>query len=154
MAKGDYQAAELLIAKAREIRKFQSKLDAVFQKWHELCATNKDKDKRNKEAATPLWQYYQPILRGLSELGGECRRPELERRVHDLMAASLLAGDNFATTAGRERWRKMIQRARKHLVAEGWIEKGPGPVWKITDSGRRAAEKPASKAAVAGARES
>jgi hypothetical protein len=47
----------------------------------------------------------------------------------------------------------MIHRARTHLVAEGWLEKAPGPVWKITDSGRLAAEKPASKTAVTRANE-
>jgi hypothetical protein len=148
MAKGDYSTAELLIAKAREIRQFQSELDAVVQKWREVCATGESKDTSSNQATTPLWQYYHPILRGLTQLDGECRRPELETRVHDLMAASFLPGDNLATAPGGERWRKMIQRARKHLVGEGWIENRPGPVWKITDGGRRAAEKPGSKGPV------
>jgi Mrr N-terminal domain len=145
MAKGDYQNAELLIAKAKELRQFQSEVDAVAQKWREVCATGKGKQSATKQTTTPLWQYYQPILRSLIQLGGECRRPELETSVHDLMAAVLLPGDNSASASGQERWRKMIQRSRKHLIAEGWIEKQPGTIWRITESGRRAAEKSGSK---------
>jgi hypothetical protein len=145
MAKGDYANAELLIAKAKELRQFQSEVDAVSLKWREVCATGKGKQAASKNATTPLWQYYQLILRGLTQLGGECRRLELEAAVHDLMAAVLLPGDNSASASGQERWRKMIQRSRKHLIAEGWIEKQSGAVWKITESGRRAAEKSDSK---------
>jgi len=145
MAKGDYATAESLISKAKEIRLFQSDIDTVFQKWREVCATKKQKDTRGKQATTPLWQYYQPILRGLAQLDGECRRPELEERVLEIMADSFLPGDNLPMASGRERWRKMIQRARKHLVVEGWIEKNSGPIWKITEGGRRAAEKAGSK---------
>jgi len=43
---------------------------------------------------------------------------------------------------GTERWQIMVRRSRKSLAAEGWIEDRSGPVWRITDAGRRAAEKP------------
>jgi hypothetical protein len=141
MAKGDYQNAELLIAKGKEIQQFQSEVDIVAQKWREVCATGKGKQASTKQDTTPLWQYYQPILRGLIQLGGECRRAELETSVHDLMAGMLLPGDNSTSASGQERWRKMVQRSRKHLIAEGWIEKQGGSIWRITESGRRAAEK-------------
>jgi hypothetical protein len=40
---------------------------------------------------------------------------------------------------GRERWKVMIQRSRRHLVSEGWIEKDLSKNWKITTAGRKAA---------------
>ena len=58
-----------------------------------------------------------------------------------MMSGTLLAGDLETMARGRERWKVMIQRARKHLVAEGWLEDKPGPTWSITAAGRRAAEK-------------
>jgi Mrr N-terminal domain len=138
-AKGDYVAAEFLVSKAKEIRQFQTEVEAVIDKWRGVSAS--DRNARNKQTTTPLWQYYQPVLSSLAKLGGEGKRPELEAHVHRIMASSLRPGDNAATTSGSERWRKMVQRTRKHLIAEGWIENRPGPIWKITDAGRLAAEK-------------
>ena len=46
----------------------------------------------------------------------------------------------FCGAEGHERCRVMVRRSRKALVAEGWIEQGSGSVWRLTDSGRRAAE--------------
>lgn len=60
------------------------------------------------------------------------------------MGPSLLPGDRRAMARGRERWRIMIQRARKQLVAEGWIENRSGLSWRITDAGRRTADSPNS----------
>lgn len=148
MAGGDYPNAEALIAKAKEIRQFQSEIDSVSGKWREICATSKSKQAATDQSTTPLWQYYQPILRALTQLGGEARRAELEASVHDIMAAAWLPGDSSASASGRERWRKMVQRSRKHLTTEGWIEKRSGPIWKITESGRRAAEKSGGKTPV------
>jgi hypothetical protein len=142
-AKGDYASAETLVSKAREIGQFQSELDKLAQRWREVCGARGDLP--GKQPTTPLWQYFQPILRSLGQAGGECRRPDLEAHVHGLMVDSFLPGDSVALAHGRERWRVMVQRARKHLVAEGWIENRHGPVWKITDAGRQAAEKPISK---------
>lgn len=53
----------------------------------------------------------------------------------------LLPGDREPRGRGTERWQVMIRRARRHLVAEGWIESGSGEAWRITEAGRRATEK-------------
>jgi hypothetical protein len=67
------------------------------------------------------------------------------RRSEKTMAASFQSGDRTPLARGRERWRVMVQRARKPLLAERWIESGGGPVWRITDTGRKAADRPLSK---------
>ncbi len=139
MAKGDYASAEALTVSGKEIRQFQSEVEALRKRWREVCGAGRHVAKLS---LTPLWVYFQPILQGLVRAGGECRRADLDAHVERLMSASLHPGDREAMTRGRERWRVMVQRAHKPLVAEGWIENGTGPVWRITDVGRRAADKP------------
>jgi hypothetical protein len=142
MAKGDYATAEMLAAKGKEIRDFQSEIEALRKRWREVSGRG---DPAAKKATTPLWQYYQPILKAIVQAGGQCRRSEIEPTVERVMATSLQAGDRFAMARGRERWQVMIRRARKPLVAEGWIEADSGKLWQITAAGRRTAEQPMTK---------
>jgi len=146
MSKGDYAAAEALAAKGREIRQFLTEIEAVRRRWREVCGAG---GRDSKKSVTPLWEYYQPTLKAIVNIGGECRRPELEPEVGRLMAASLQPGDHEAMAGGAERWQMMVRRSRKSLVAEGWIEDQDGPVWRITDAGRRAAEKPIGEGGLA-----
>jgi hypothetical protein len=141
MSKGDYTAAEALATKGKEIRQFQADVEVVRKRWREVCSAG---GRGSKKSVTPLWAYYQPILKAIVHVGGECRRTVLETQVDRLMAASLQPGDREAMARGSERWQVMVRRSRKALVAEGWIEDQTGPVWRITDAGRRAAEKPMS----------
>jgi hypothetical protein len=67
---------------------------------------------------------------------------DLEAQVHRLMADRLHPADRESMARGSERWQIMVRRSRKALVTEGWIEDRTGPVWRITDAGRLAAEKP------------
>ncbi len=140
MAKGDYAAAEELAAKGKEIRQFQSEVKALRARWLEVC-----QGADVKAATTSLWEYFQPILEALVNLGGEASRSDLEAQVERLITVSLLPGDRAPMMRGLERWRVMIQRARKPLVTEGWLEARGGRIWRITDMGRQAAQQPMSK---------
>jgi len=142
MARGDYSAAEALASKGREIQQFQAEVGGLQQRWRELRGRAARKPKMS---ATPLWAYFQPILKALVQAGGECRRSDLEPRVERLLGSEMPPGDRATTRRGAERWRVMVRRARRHLASEGWIENGRGPIWRITDAGRRAAEKPITK---------
>jgi hypothetical protein len=142
MAKGDYGGTEALAAKGREIGQFQSAVEELRRRWRELCDSG---DGGSKEPVTPLWAYYQPILQALVQLGGQARRTELEPQVERLMSTSLQAGDRDTLARGRERWQVMIQRARKHLVSEGWVNDGRGKVWIISEAGRQVAERPTDR---------
>lgn len=139
MAKGDYATAEALAAKGKELRQFQSEVEALGKRWREVCGTG---GRESKKSITPQWVYFQAILQALAHVGGECRRTDLETHVEHFMSASLKPADRETMAHGRERWRVMIQRARKPLIAEGWIEARTKPEWRITEAGRRAAEKP------------
>ena len=140
MAKGNYTAAEGLVSKGKEIQQFESEIERLAKRWQEICSQG---DKGTKGPASPLWTFYQPILHALAKLGGAAARGDLEPEVERLMGPSLLPGDRVSMSRGRERWRIMIQRARKPLVGEGWIEPGTGLKWKITETGRQAAQRPA-----------
>jgi hypothetical protein len=134
MAKGDYAAAGELVTKGKEIDQFQLEVEALRKRWREVCGV---REKGASRSVTPLWAYFKPILEALESLGGEARRTDLERKVERLIASSFLPGDRATMARGRERWRVMVQRARKPMVAEGWIEEG-GPTWRITKIGRDA----------------
>lgn len=57
------------------------------------------------------------------------------------MQGSLKPGDLVTNARGVPRWKRMVARARKPMTAEGFLEDGKGPVWTITDAGRRTAKK-------------
>lgn len=145
MAKGDYSTAELLAGRGKEIREFQTEVQALRKRWREVCGGGAAAAKKPK---TALWAYYQPILQGLVQAGGECGLPELEPLVERIMESSLQPGDLEPVSKGRERWRVMVQRARRPMVGEGWIEARPLKVWRITDDGRKAAAKAVGQGAV------
>lgn len=140
MGKGDYSAAEALAAKGREMQQFRAEVDALSNRWRELRQWEGRSD--SKKTVTPLWAYYQPVLKALVEAGGEARGVELEPSVERLMNGLLQPGDREPLGRATVRWQVMIRRARKHLIAEGWIESRSGGAWRITDAGHRAAAKP------------
>jgi hypothetical protein len=139
MAKGEYAPAAELAAKGREIQQFQAEVEVLRKRWRELRGSG---GTGPKESATPLWGYYQPILKALVQAGGKGNRKDLEQRVVLLLGSEMLPADHEPRRGGHERWQLMVSLARKHLAAEGWIEKRQGPIWRITEAGRRAAESP------------
>jgi hypothetical protein len=138
LSRGDYRTAETLVAKAREIQQFEADIDGLRARWRQVSSAGKG----GKKPVTPLWQYYQPVLRALVSGGGSMSLAEIEAAVGQAMAEFLLAGDLVSGSRGKERWRVMVQRCRRPLLAEGWLEKRPGKNWRITEAGRKAAERP------------
>ena len=121
MAKGDYTGAEALASKAKEIIQFQAEVDVLRKRWREVCGAG---DRASKKSVTPLWTYYQPILKAIVHVGGEARRADLEAQVHRLMAEGLHPADREPMARGNERWQIMVRRSRKALVAER-LDRGP-----------------------------
>lgn len=148
LAKGRYEEAEALVARARRVKEFEAELDGLRRRWREVRQVAKGRAPE-QQPKTPLWAFYQPILRALLEAGGQATRRDLEPVVGRLAADQLQPGDRAPMAGGRERWQVMIQRARKHLVGEGWIEAHPGKPWRITPAGRRAAGRATLKSGAA-----
>ncbi len=145
MAKGDYAAAEALAAKGREIRQFVQQADELLRTWRGLSGRGAKAAGPSKGETTPLWAYYQPILKAIVALGGECARDDIETAFEKSADGFLQPGDCRHMSGGRERWKVMIRRARKPLKTEGWIAQTTGPMWKVTEAGRKAAERAATE---------
>jgi hypothetical protein len=139
MSRGDYPSAEALVAIAREIQQFDVQIADLRPRWRQIASGGGGRT--GKAPTTPVWKYYQPILRAIVAAGGELPPADVEAAVGKAMAGEFQLGDTAAGPRGKERWRVMVQRSRKQLVVEGWLEKRPAKKWRITDAGRRAAER-------------
>ena len=141
MAKGDYATAEALAAKGRELRQFLQQSDELLRTWRGLSGRGAKAAGTSKGETTPLWAYYQPILKAIVTAGGECGRDDIEATFEKSSDGFLQQGDRLLMSGGRPRWKVMIRCARKPLKAEGWIASSSGTRWKITEAGRQAAER-------------
>jgi hypothetical protein len=139
MAKGEYDTAQQLAAHGTQIREFQTHVDDLHARWQQF---GNGGGQSSQQPTTAQWMYYVPILQGLVKLGGQARRSEIEAQVEKTVGHTFQPGDRAGMARGRERWRLMIRKARRSLVSEGWVEGGVGPIWKITDAGRKTAENP------------
>lgn len=145
MSRGQYELAESMARKGRDIKGFICELKTAQANWRELCR-GAESPKKSKVMMTPLWAYYQPILRALESLGGEAKRASLFAEVGKEIAPDLKAGDRDPLSGGKlQRWQVMVLRARKHMVHEGWLESGGGVLWRITSAGRLAAKADTAK---------
>jgi hypothetical protein len=144
MARGDYSTAELHVAKGREVRQFQDSVDELLRAWRAINGRGAKADRAIKDDTTPLWDYYQPILRAIVAAGGACSRDQIEAACAR-SDGFLRPGDRAPMSGGRLRWQVMIRRARKPLRVEGWIQDGVGKTWRITQAGRLAAEREAGE---------
>jgi len=139
LAKGHYGKAEELVSKGRSINNFLNKVKALRADWREIrkAAPSKSKDKGD---TTPLWGYYQPILRILHSLGGRAIRNDLEREFETSHLSQLKSGDMAPMARGIPRWQKMIAKAKKAMIQEGFIEDTKNIYWQLTDHGKQIAE--------------
>jgi len=138
MARGDYASAESLVARGRELQQFVVEFEVLHKRWRQLTSGGQV---RQKKPVTPLWAFYQPILKALNQCGGEATLSQIEPAVESVMESTFQPGDRAMLARGTERWKVAIRWARKHLKEEGWIQDRKGARWSITDAGRRAAEK-------------
>jgi hypothetical protein len=137
VARGDYGAAEGLVEIGRTVTTFGSEVEALQSRWRELqeIATAEA-----TPAKTPLWEYYKPILQALIELGGEATLSELEEKVEPILASVLNSGELTVMSGDKHRWKRIVRKARRHMVKEGFIEDHSGLKWRISNQGRRVAE--------------
>lgn len=150
MAKGRYDEAQALASKAKDVLAIDAEIEALRKRWKALLGTGRRAAKQERKPQTPLWEFYQPVLKALVELGGTAPRREIEPIVGRLMKESLQPGDFDVMARGWQRWQRSVFLTHKHLLAEGWIEKN-GQRWVITTAGRRTAKAAASSLAKRGA---
>jgi hypothetical protein len=133
---GDYASAESFVTAAKAMDQFRAEVAALGARWKEITTL----DGPSPGDRTPLWQYYQPILKALVELGGSATRQDLERALEKAGGAWLRPGDAEVKKGGVVLWKIRLRQARGPLKKEGFIESEKGKIWKITARGRRTAE--------------
>ncbi len=139
LARGDYVGAQSLINVAQAISAFGNEVSALNSRWREVRAVGKG-PKKEKNSQTPLWEFYRPILQALVAIGGDATREDIEGKLEETLAGSLKAGDLVTNAHGLPRWKVMVGRARKHMIAEGFVTGENLLRWKITSKGEQAAK--------------
>jgi hypothetical protein len=137
VARGEYAAAEELVKVGRAMTTFADEVEALNLRWRELQDNAPGKLSSDR---TPLWEYYKPILQALVQLGGEATLAEIEEKVQPLLAAFLQPGEMTTMSGDKLSWKRTVRRTRRHMVKEGFLEDHSGLQWRISDTGRRAAE--------------
>ena len=139
LTRGDYAGAQCLIKVAQAISSFGNEVSALAGRWREIRSADKVR-KSGKDWQTPLWEFYRPILQAIVSLNGEATRKEIEGKLEETQTNSLKEGDFVTNAHGVPRWKLMVGRTRKHLIAEGFLT-GENPLrWKITSKGEQAAK--------------
>jgi hypothetical protein len=139
LSRGDYSAAEAEVEVARTVQGFLAETEALRKKWSSLRREIRGEAKTKPET-TPLWEYYQPILQAMVDLGGTATRDEIISHLASSLPDRLKPGDLRPMAKGRPRWHVMVRRARKAMIKEDYLEDQLGRRWIITDAGRRVAK--------------
>jgi restriction system protein len=139
LARGDYAGAQSLIEVAKAISEFGNEVKAVHRRWKALRSAGRKLGKKRGDQ-TPLWEFYRPILQALVSLGGNATRKEIEAKLEETIGGSLKESDCITNSRGIPRWKIMVGRARKHMIAEGFVTGENLLRWKITAKGEQAAK--------------
>ncbi|MBN2356917.1 hypothetical protein JXO59_12450 [candidate division KSB1 bacterium] len=139
LARGRYGKAEELIATAKAVAEFQSNVRTLRDGWQSLGGSGGVNGKP-KADVTPQWEYYKPLLQCLIRLGGEAIRKSIEVDFEKHCLHMLKPGDEAEMARGMPRWKRMIQRCRKAMIQEGFLENVKGGKWHISEQGRKIAQ--------------
>jgi hypothetical protein len=95
----------------------------------------------------PEQAYEAPLLRALVAAGGEAPYREIIKAVGAELQDTLLPADFENLESGSVRWHSRLQFVRLRLIKRGEMDReAPRGIWRITDSGRAAAEATDSEA--------
>lgn len=146
---GSFDAAEAASRQGRLVVDFKAKVAALHDEWNALCSQGSGKANervhRRKQAKlvkgvrTPEEEYYAPILRVLTEMGGSGKIGDVLYRVYDEMKAILKPEDKegLPSDPRTPRWRNAAQWARNTMRREGLLRAdSPRGMWEITEQGR------------------
>lgn len=148
-AEGSFDAVEAACREGRLVADFKTKVAALRDEWNALCSQGsgkaKEKVRRRKQAKlvkgerTPEKEYYAPILRVLTQMGGSGKIGDVLNRVYDEMKAILKPVDKegLSSDSRTPRWRNAAQWARNTMRREGLLRAdSPRGMWQITEQGR------------------
>ena len=90
---------------------------------------------KNKIRDTKFWEYFQPLIDALIDLGGSGRPSE----VKELIAIKLNISEEEQSeqiSSGQSRYGNKVDWARLYLAKVGYIDSSARGVWTITENGR------------------
>lgn len=134
VTKFDYSAVEALIAKAKEVSQFDAEMGAIVKRWHEIQHASNDGAKQKE---LPLWKYYVPTLRALTELGGAARREDIEKHM-EVHINDIFVANGPSPGDVPHGWKNIINVLRA-LEKERFVQRDKKE-WRITSAGRKAAD--------------
>jgi len=140
ISQGDYVGSEKYVVLAKAASNFCTEVAALRQRWRDLAAESRSRKAGAESAKTPLWQFYQPILKALHSLGGKATRRELEKQLETYLDGTLKDGDLTGNIRGTPRWKIMVRRSRRAMIKEKFLEDGTGKTWVMAPAGQRALE--------------
>ena len=137
LARGKYAEAEELVRVGRSIDGFQARVEELRKEWRLLTAS-----KGNIESAehTPLWRFYQPVLKALLSVGGTATSVELEKALPPFLEGHATPADLAPGPRGVPRWRVMLKKARRPMVKELFLDSASGKKWQLSAEGKRLAQ--------------
>ena len=139
LGRGDYNGAQSIIETAKAIGEFGAEIKTIQNRWRSFRSAG-GKAGQKKGETTALWEYYRPILKALVALDGDATRREIESKMEETIGSVVKEGDLVANGRGVPRWKVMVGRAKKHMIAEGFVSGENMLRWKITSKGEQAAK--------------
>ena len=151
----DYDKAKEALEHAGSLTNLRDRVADLHKEWDELAAVaerqedeqtkaeRRDLGRLRRGLRTPESEYYRPILRVLTEMGGSGQVAEVLDRVGEAMKPVLkdVDYDPLASSPDLPRWRNAAQWARNSMVKEGLLKAdSPRGVWEISERGRDALE--------------
>ena len=114
----------------REAEPLVDDVNSVLRRLLEIPNENKE------TAPLPLIRYERAILVTLMEKGGDARRPEMLKRVGELLRDEHSEHDLNEYSSGEKRWEHRAASVRKDLVDKDLLEREAGyGIWKLTEAG-------------------
>jgi hypothetical protein len=135
VTKFDYSAVEELIAKAKEVSEFEAEMEAIVTRWHKIRHGSKE---GAKQKDMPLWRYYVPTLRALTELGGSARRESIEKHM-EVNVNEIFIANGSSPGDVPNGWKNIIISVLRAMEKENFVQRDKKE-WRITSAGRKAAD--------------
>jgi hypothetical protein len=154
---GDYASAQKWMEIGRSLAEFSSRAGAYAEEWKRLvratrlaagenepggAATDSGKQAPHGARHTPAWRFYTPLLKALAARSAPMSSADVIATIEPVVTSQLNEHD---LRVGRgevvPRWHRTVIRMRRQCQREGWIDKGKGDTWMITEKGRQIAAK-------------
>ena len=126
MKADDYETAQKWMEMGRSVADFGERLEAFMAEWKRLVKAtrivarargpkgNRRVTAKAKPKRTPVWKYYEPVVKALIARGGSASLAELMETVNRDFSSTLTELDFAATAGDTPRWQIALKQACRH----------------------------------------